>query len=181
MGSRGGGRGGKIMMIDFGKRRGESIILFAEKEFKPEGRGRGRGGRIIIFLQGRGGVNIIVWVRGGLTGKGREGKIMMIDFGKRRGESIILFAEKEFKPEGRGRGRGRIIIICFCKARGGGASFFWREWSHWKAAGGLEGIGRAERVAKGKWAGGEGGRGGDYYYFFVFCGGGRVIIIISAS
>ena len=54
---------------------------------------------------------------------------MMIDFGKRRGESIILFAEKEFKPEGRGRGRGggRIIIICFCKARGGGASFFWRE------------------------------------------------------
>ena len=53
---------------------------------------------------------------------------MMIDFGKRRGESIILFAEKEFKPEGRGRGRGgRIIIICFCKAREGGASFFWRE------------------------------------------------------
>ena len=31
-------------MSDFGKRRGESIFLFAKKEFKPEGRGRGRGG-----------------------------------------------------------------------------------------------------------------------------------------
>ena len=58
---RGGGRGGKIIMSDFGKRRGESIILFAEKEFKPEGRGRGRGGRIIIifFCKAEGGVNII--------------------------------------------------------------------------------------------------------------------------
>ena len=45
------------MMIDFGKRRGESIILFAEKEFKPEGRGRGRGGAhyYYLFLQGQGG------------------------------------------------------------------------------------------------------------------------------
>jgi hypothetical protein len=36
----------------------------------------------------------------------------------------------------------------------------------------LEGIGKAERVAKGKWAGGEGGGGGDYYYLFIFCGEG---------
>ena len=36
------------MMSDFGKRRGESIILFAEKEFKPEVRGRGRGGGLPI-------------------------------------------------------------------------------------------------------------------------------------
>ena len=50
----------------------------------------------------------------------------MSDFGKRRGESILLFAEKEFKPEGQGRGRGggRMIIICFCKARGGEHHFF---------------------------------------------------------
>ena len=34
----------------------------------------------------------------------------------------------------------------------------------------MEGIGKAERVAKGKWAGGEGGRGGDYYYLYIFCG-----------
>ena len=53
---------------------------------------------------------------------------MMIDFGKRRGESIILFAEKEFKPEGRGRGRGGGALLLFVFARpGGGASFFWRE------------------------------------------------------
>ena len=74
----GRGEEGKIMMIDFGKRRGESIILFAEKEFKPEGRGRGRGGGgallLSFFLQGRGGVNIIVWVRGGLTGRGEGGE-----------------------------------------------------------------------------------------------------------
>ena len=53
-----GGRAGKISMSDFGKRRGESIILFAKKEFKPEGRGRGRGGGVLLlffFLQGRGG------------------------------------------------------------------------------------------------------------------------------
>ena len=64
-------------MSDFGKRRGESIFLFAKKEFKPEGRGRGRGGgRMIIFFffcKAGGGVNIIVWVRGGLTGRG-EGR-----------------------------------------------------------------------------------------------------------
>ena len=66
------------MMSDFGKRRGESIILFAEKEFKPEGRGMGEGGGgalLLFFLQGRGGgVNIIVWVRGGLTGRREEGE-----------------------------------------------------------------------------------------------------------
>ena len=64
-------------------------------------------------------MNIIVWVRGGLTGRGEGGKIMMIDFGKRRGENIILFAEKEFKPEGRGRGRGGRIIIIFLQGQGG--------------------------------------------------------------
>ena len=53
---------------------------------------------------------------------------MMIDFGKRRGESIILFAEKEFKPEGRGRGRGGAhYYYLFLQGQGGGASFFWRE------------------------------------------------------
>ena len=63
------------MMIDFGKRRGESIILFAEKEFKPEGRGRGRGGAHYYYFFARpGGVNIIVWVRGGLTGRGEGGE-----------------------------------------------------------------------------------------------------------
>ena len=52
----------------------------------------------------------------------------MSDFGKRRGESIILFAEKEFKPEVRGRGRGGGALVLFVFARpGGGASFFWRE------------------------------------------------------
>ena len=44
---------------------------------------------------------------------------MMIDFGKRRGESIILFAEKEFKPEGRGRGRGGGALLLFVFARPG--------------------------------------------------------------
>ena len=126
----GTGGGGKIMMSDFGKRRGESIIFFAEKEFKPEGQGRGRGGGAhyyLFFLQGRGGGEYYCLGARWADGEGRGGKIIMSDFGKRRGESIILFAEKEFKPEVRGRGRGgRIIIICFCKA-GGGASFFWRE------------------------------------------------------
>ena len=51
---------------------------------------------------------------------------MMIDFGKRRGESIILFAEKEFKPEGRGRGMGGSHYFFFARP-GGGASFFGRE------------------------------------------------------
>ena len=45
---------------------------------------------------------------------------MMSDFGKRRGESIILFAEKEFKPEGRGRGRGGAHYYYFFFARPGG-------------------------------------------------------------
>ena len=69
---------------------------------------------------------------------------MMIDFGKRRGESIILFAEKEFKPEGRGRGRGgwRIFFISFCKARGGEHHFFGaneaieRQQVGWRGSGG---------------------------------------------
>ena len=75
----GEGRGGKIIMSDFGKRREESIILFAEKEFKPEGRGRGRGEGAhyyyYFFVARPGGVNIIVWVRGGLTGRGGGGRL----------------------------------------------------------------------------------------------------------
>ena len=59
-------------------------------------------------------------MRGGLTGRGEGGKIMMIDFGKRRGENIILFAEKEFKPEGRGRGRGGALLSFFFARPGGG-------------------------------------------------------------
>ena len=97
---------------------------------------------------------------------------MMIDFGKRRGESIILFAEKEFKPEGRGRGRGgRIIIICFCKARGGSIIFLARmkplKGSRW-----VGGDREGRESSQGQVGGRGGGRGGDYYYFFVFCGGG---------
>ena len=64
-------------------------------------------------------------MRGGPTGRGEGGEIIMIDSFKRGAESIILFAEKEFKPEGRGRGRGgHIIFIFFCKA-GGGSIIFW--------------------------------------------------------
>ena len=45
---------------------------------------------------------------------------MMIDFGKRREENIILFAEKEFKPEGRGRGRGGAhYYYFFLQGQGG--------------------------------------------------------------
>ena len=101
------------MMSDFGKRRGESIILFAEKEFKPEGRGRGRGGRIIFFFARPGGGEYYCLGARWADGEGRGGKIMMSDFGKRRGESIILFAEKEFKPEGRGRGKGGGALLLF--------------------------------------------------------------------
>ena len=89
--------------------------------------GYGEGGDyfylfLFIFFARPGGVNIIVWVRGGLTGRGEGGKIMMIDFGKRRGENIILFAEKEFKPEGRGRGRGGALLLFIFLARPGGVN-----------------------------------------------------------
>jgi len=66
---------------------------------------------------------------------------MMIDFGKRRGESIILFAEKEFKPEGRGRGRGALLLFVF--ARPGGEHHFFganeaieRQQVGWRGSGG---------------------------------------------
>ena len=81
---------------------------------------------LLLCCKAGGGGNIIVWVRGGLTGRGEEGKIMMIDFGKRRGESIILFAEKEFKPEGRGRG-GAHFFYLFLQGQRGGSIFFLRE------------------------------------------------------
>ena len=69
---------------------------------------------------------------------------MMIDFGKRRGESIILFAEKEFKPEGRGRGRGgwRIFLLVFARPGGGEHHFFGaneaieRQQVGWRGSGG---------------------------------------------
>ena len=44
---------------------------------EAKGAGYGEGGGLFlffIFLQGRGGVNIIVWVRGGLTGRGEGGE-----------------------------------------------------------------------------------------------------------
>ena len=76
---------------------------------------------LLLFLQGRRGVEIVLfWVRGGLTGRGR-GKNNVIDFLKRGGGSIILFSEKELKPEGRGRGRGGGgIILFFLQGRGEG-------------------------------------------------------------
>ena len=57
----------------------------------------GRGGAIslfITFLQGRRGVEIVLfWVRGGLTGRGR-GKNNVIDFLKREGgEHYLIFRE----------------------------------------------------------------------------------------
>ena len=58
---------------------GGNLICLEGVEAKGKGYGEGGGGRIIIiiffFLQGRGeGVNIIVWVRGGLTGRGEGGE-----------------------------------------------------------------------------------------------------------
>ena len=89
---------------------------------KPKGRGTGRGGIIFSYFFARpgGGEYYCLGARWADGEGGRGGKIMMIDFGKRRGESIILFAEKEFKPEGRGRGRGGRIIIFFFARPGGG-------------------------------------------------------------
>ena len=42
-------------MSDFFQRGGESVILFAEKELKPKGRGTGRGGIIFIYFFARPG------------------------------------------------------------------------------------------------------------------------------
>ena len=155
-----GGRAGKISMSDFGKRRGESIILFAKKEFKPEGRGRGRGGvyyYFLFFLQGRGGGEYYCLGARWADGEGgRGGKISMSDFGKRRGESILLFAEKEFKPEGQGRGRGGGALLSFVFARRGGGSIIF--------------LPRMKPLKGSRWVGGE-----------LSVGGGRVIIVISAS
>ena len=127
-------------------------------------------------------MNIIVWVRGGLTGRGEGGKIMMIDFGKRKGESIILFAEKEFKPKGRGRGRGgRIIIIFFCKARGG-SIIFWARMKPLKGSRWVGGDREGRESSQGRVGGRGRGEGGEIIIIcFFFGGGGRVIIIISAS
>ena len=135
----------------FLKRGGEHYLICLER---VQARGGGAGGRR--------GCNIIIYYF----------------FARPEGGEILLFGCEVGWRGGWGRG-GRIIFIFFCKA-GGGSIIFWAR-SHWKAAGGLEGIGKAERVAKGKWAGGEGGGGEIIIIYLFFVGRGRVIIIISAS
>ena len=65
-------------------------------------------------------MNIIVWVRGGLTGRGEGGKIMMIDFGKRRGRTLSYLPRRSSSQRGGvGGGGGAHYYYFLCKARGG--------------------------------------------------------------
>ena len=96
---------------------------------------------LLLFCKAGGGGKYYCLGARWADGEGEGGKIIMNDFLKRGGESIILFSEKELKPEGRGRGRGGHYFTFF--ARPGG---------------------RGEYYCLGaRWADGEGGRGGDYY------------------
>ena len=104
------------MMIDFGKRRGESIILFAEKEFKPEGRGRGRGGAhyYYLFLQGQGGGSIIFLARmKPLKGSRWVG-------GDREGRE-----SSQGQVGGRGGGEGGRLLLFFCFLWGGACNYYY--------------------------------------------------------
>ena len=106
---------------------------------------------------------------------------MMIDFGKRRGESIILFAEKEFKPEGRGRGRVGGALLLFVFARPGGSIIFLVRMKPLKGSRWVGGDREGRESSQGQVGGRGGGEGGRLLLFFCFLWGGRVIIIISAS
>ena len=129
--------------------------------------GRGRGYYyLLIFCKAGGGGNIIVWVRGGLTGRGEGGKIIMIDFLK-GGESIILFAEKEFKPEGRGRG-GALFLFFFARPS------FWARMKPLKGSRWVGGDREGRESSQGQVGGRGGGRGGRLLLFICFFVGGGV-------
>ena len=191
---------------------GGNLICLEGVEAKGKGYGEG-GGRIIIIIickaggrrwillfgcevgwrggEGGGRLAWVILVRGG----GRGGKIIMSEFGKRRGESIFLFAKKEFKPEGRGRGRGGgvlLLYIFFARPGGGGWILLFGCEVGWRGGEGggrlwwvilVRGWGRALSYLPRRSSsrrGRVGGGGGWHYYYFIFFlqgrGGGWILL-----
>ena len=128
--------------------------------------GRGRGYYyLLIFCKAGGEGNIIVWVRGGLTGRGEGGKIIMIDFLK--GGRALSYLPRRSSSQRGGVGGGALFL------------FFFARPSFWARMKPLKGSRWVRESSQGQ-VGGRGG-GADYYDLFVFLWGGRVIVIISAS
>ena len=88
---------------------GRALSYLPRRSSSQGGRGRGYYYLLIFCKAGGGGKYYCLGARWA-DGEGGGGKIIMIDFLK-GGEGIILFAEKEFKPEG--RGRGGHYFYCF--------------------------------------------------------------------
>ena len=98
------------------------------------GRGRGYYYLLIFCKAGGGGGNIIVWVRGGLTGRGEGGKIIMIDFLK--GGRALSYLPRRSSSQRGGVGGGTIFIF-FCKAIILGANeAIERQQVGWRGSGG---------------------------------------------